>query len=123
MHDLKQRHRRSVIGWMWADGKITDGKHSAALDYCQRYAAYAALNGLPRPMPQGPSYGVVRGGSRLERIRAAIAVKEEHMCDQHILLSCTAGVLWAIKRACVTDEAAALHQIREGLAAFVNAGR
>lgn len=123
MEMRKLQHRGSVLGNLWADGKITDAQRAAGMDYCQRYITYAALNGLPRATPQGPSYGAPRGGTRPERLRAAAAAKAEHMRDQHILRRCTSGVLWAIKRACVTDEAAPLHLILEGLQALVDEGR
>jgi hypothetical protein len=119
----KLRERGSIIGVMWAEGKLTAQELAAGNDYCQRYLSYASLNGLPRPTPQAPSYGEVRGGSRPERIRAAIAAKAAHVEDQRILRHCSAGVVPAIMRACVRDEAAPTHQVKEGLAALVKAGR
>lgn len=111
--------RGSVLGRLLADGHMTEQQVAAGEDYCERYTRYAALNGLPRPTPQGPAYGAVRGGSRPERPDAAMKAKAAHMADQRILSKCSAGVSWAIKRACVTDEAAPLHLIREGLDALV----
>ncbi|WP_422073914.1 hypothetical protein [Tranquillimonas rosea] len=115
--------RGSVLGSMWADGDITEEQHAAGLDYCERYISYSALNGLPRPTAQAASYGAVRGGSRPDRLKAAMAAKADHAEDQRILRQCSAGVTWAIKRACVTDEQAPVKQVREGLQALVNAGR
>lgn len=112
--------RGSVLQRMADDGSITPEMMAAGDDYCERYIAYASLNGMPRPTPQGPAYGAVRGGTRPERIKAAIAAKAEHMADQRVLTThCAAGVRWAIKRACVMDEAAPVHLVREGLIALV----
>ena len=113
----------SVLGRMKAAGHITPEEVAAGADYCQRYITYAALNGLPRPTPQGAAYGEVRGASRPERIRAAIAAKAAHDTDQRILRHCSAGVVWAIKRACVLDEAAPPHLVSEGLKALIANGR
>ncbi len=119
----KLQHRGSVIGRLWADGRITDQQLAAGSDYCERYIRYAALHGLPAPTPQGISYGEVRGGSRPDRLRAAMEAKRQHDADQNILRKCSAGVIWAIKRACVLDDAAPEHMICEGLQALVSAGR
>lgn len=113
--------RGSVLGCMADDKHITAEMQAAGDDYCQRYMAYAALNGMPRPTPQGPAYGEVRGGSRPDRIKAAMAAKAEHFADQRVLTHCSAGVRWAIKRACVLDEAAPPHLVREGLIALMKA--
>ncbi|MEP2955541.1 MAG: hypothetical protein ABJN39_09390 [Sulfitobacter sp.] len=113
--------RGSVLGCMADDRHITAEMQAAGDDYCQRYMTYAALNGMPRPTPQGPAYGEVRGGSRPERLRAAQAAKDEHFADQRVLTHCSAGVRWAIKRACVLDEAAPPHLVREGLMALMKA--
>lgn len=113
--------RGSVLGCMADDKHITAEMQAAGDDYCQRYMTYAGLNGMPRPTPQGPAYGEVRGGSRPERIRAAIAAKAEHFADQRVLTHCSAGVRWAVKRACVLDEAAPPHLVREGLMALMKA--
>ena len=115
--------RGSILGSMWADGKITADERRAGEDYCERYTTYASLAGLPRPTPQGPAYGEVRGGNRPERIGATIAARKAHDADQHILRHCGSGVMVAIKRACVRDEAAPIHQVKEGLSALANAGR
>ena len=115
--------RGSVLGRLWADGEITADERRAGEDYCQRYTTYAALSGLPRPTPQGPAYGEVRGGGRPERISATIAARAAHDEDQRILRHCGAGVMAAIKRSCVRDEPSPVHQIKEGLRALVDAGR
>lgn len=115
--------RGSVLGIMWADGHITAQDREAGADYAQRYGTYAALVGLPRPTPQAQAYGEVRGTSRPENIRAARMAKAAHDADQHVLRHCSAGVMWAITRACVMDEAAPLHLVQEGLRALVKAGR
>lgn len=113
--------RGSVLACMVEDNHITPEMQAAGDDYCARYIAYAGTNGLPRPTPQGPAYGAVRGGSRPERISAAIAAKKDHMVDQSALVHCTSGVRWAIRRACVMDEAAPPHLVREGLIALMKA--
>lgn len=115
--------RGSVLGRMWADGQITDQQRAAGDNYCARYLRYAALNGMPRVTPKVGSYGEVTGGSRAERLDAAMAAKAEHDRDQAILRHCTAGVRWAMKRACVTDEAAPAHLVKEGLQALVDEDR
>ena len=113
--------RGSVLGCMADDKTITAEMQTVGDDYCQRYITYASLNGMPRPTPQGPAYGAVRGGTRPERVRAAIAAKADHMADQRVLTQCSAGVRWAMKRACVMDEAAPPHLVREGLMALMKA--
>lgn len=113
--------RGSVLGRMVDDKAITTEMMAAGDDYCQRYIAYASLNGMPRPTPQGPSYGAVRGGSRPDRIKAAIAAKADHMADQRALTHCSSGVSWAVKCACVMDESAPQHLVREGLMALMQA--
>ena len=113
----------SILGKMKAAGHITAREAAAGSDYCQRYITYAATHGLPRPTPQGPAYGEVRGASRPERIKAAIAARSAHEADQRILRHCSAGVTWAIKRACVLEDAAPRHLVKEGLAALVSNGR
>lgn len=115
------KRRGSVLGCMVDDKIITAEMQTAGDDYCQRYITYASLNGLPRPTPQGPAYGAVRGGARPERIAAAVAAKSDHMADQKALTQCSSGVRWAIKRACVMDEAAPPHLVREGLIALMKA--
>ncbi|MGI3168409.1 hypothetical protein ACRARG_04605 [Pseudooceanicola sp. C21-150M6] len=113
----------SVLGRLWADKHITDQQLAAGQDYCERYLRYSSLNGLPRVTPKIANYGEVTGGSRPDRIKAAIAAKAAHDADQRILRKCSAGTLWAMKRACVADEAAPIHLIREGLQALVANGR
>lgn len=120
---MRLDQRGSVLGRLFADGKISAQELAAGNDYCERYLSYASLNGLPKPTPSAPSYGEVRGGSRPERIRAAIAAKAAHLSDNHVLRTCTAGVIPAIMRSCVRDESAPTYQIKEGLAALVRAGR
>ncbi|WP_386681858.1 hypothetical protein [Loktanella sp. R86503] len=115
--------RGSILGILWAEGKITAQEREAGQDYCQRYIKYASTNGLPRPTVQGCAYGEVRGNSRPDNIRAAIAAKEAHRVDQNILRKCSSGVIPAIMRACVREEKAPLHQIKEGLQALVQEGR
>ena len=115
----KLDRRGSVLGKWLADGKLTEEQVSAGEDYCQRYVRYAALNGLPRATPAGASYGDVRGGSRALRIEAAQKAKAAHAVDQAKLRHCRAGVRWAIKRACVLDEAAPLSMVKEGLDALL----
>ena len=111
--------RGSVLGRWLAEGKLTEEQVSAGEDYCHRYVRYAALNGLPRATPAGASYGDVRGGSRALRIEAAQKAKAAHAADQAKLRHCRAGVRWAIKRACVLDEAAPLSMVKEGLDALL----
>lgn len=111
----------SVLSRMVDAGTITAEMQAAGDDYCQRYITYASLNGMPRPTPQGPAYGAVRGSTRPDRINAAIAAKADHAVDQKALTQCTSGVLWAIKRVCVMDEAAPPHLVREGLVALMKA--
>ena len=113
--------RGSVLGCMADEQIITAEMLAAGDDYCQRYTKYASLNGLPRPTPQGPAYGAVRGGTRAENTRAANVAKADHMADQRALTHCSAGVRWAIRRACVMDEAAPPHLVREGLIALIKA--
>lgn len=115
--------RGTILGDMLSDDKITPAEYTAGMDYCERYVIYASTNGLPRPTPQAPSYGEVRGGDRPERIDAARRAKAAHMADQAILAQCGPGVAWAIKRACVTEDAAPVRLVAEGLAALVKAGR
>ena len=124
--EVKERRlmqRGSVLGRMLADGAISEQMAAAGDDYCQRYISYAATNGLPRPTPQAMAYGEVRGGSRAENLRIAAISKAEHFQDQRILRQCSAGVLWAIKRACVLDEPAPVRLVVEGLKALLANGR
>lgn len=109
----------SVLGRLYDRGEITLEQMLAGDAYGQRYQLYASLNGIPRPTPQGPRYGEVLGSSRADRIKAAIAAKQDHNRDLLILKHCPAGTAWAIHRACVTDEAAPPHLIRAGLAALI----
>lgn len=119
----KLDHRGSALGRLWADGKISQQELRAGEEYCARYRAYAALNGLPQPVPTAAAYGAVRGGSRPERLRAAAIAKAEHNADRAILRKCIAGTQWAIQRVCVEDTAAPLFLVKKGLAALVQAGR
>ena len=116
-------HRGSVLGRLWADGKITQQELRAGEEYCARYRAYASLNGLPQPVPVAPAYGAVRGGTRPERLKAAALAKAEHNTDRAILQACIAGTQWAIRRACVEDIRAPLFLVKLGLEALVRAGR
>ena len=121
---MKLDQRGSVLGNLCADGAITPQELAAGLDYCERYNAYASANGLPKPTPSGPAYGAIRGGmNRPERIKATIAATAAHKADQDILRRCSAGVMPAMRRACVVDELAPTYQIKEGLAALVRSGR
>jgi len=121
---MKLDQRGSVLGNLCADGAITPQELAAGLDYCERYNAYASANGLPKPTPSGPAYGAIRGGmNRPERIKATIAATAAHKADQDILRRCSAGVMPAMRKACVVDELAPTYQIKEGLAALVRSGR
>ena len=106
------------------DGRLTDQERAAGLDYCQRYLEYARTNGLPNPNPKCASIDAIGGKStRAENIKRAVSAKSQHMTDQNILRHCVSGVMWAVKRACVRDEAAPSHLVKEGLAALVKENR
>jgi hypothetical protein len=111
----------SVLGRLQVVGDLSKEQMSAGEDYCQRYVDYAVLNGLPKLTAKTSSYSEVRGRiNRPERLAAAMAAKDAHLKDQRRLATCSAGVKWAIKRACVLDEEAPLHLIREGLNALLH---
>lgn len=118
---LRLTDRGSFLGNLMADGKLTAEQVEAGENYCQRYIAYAVLNGLPKITPQIAGYGAVRGMSRVERLDAAMAAKAVYSADQSRLRHCSAGVRQAIKRACVLDEPAPVHLVREGLDALLYA--
>ena len=121
---MKLNERGSILGVMFAQGYITAQERTAGEDYCDRYGTYAQLSGLPKPTAKGASWGGAGGRSnRQENISATIAAKAAHMADQRVLTQCSAGVTWAMKRACVRDEPATPHLVKEGLAALVRAGR
>lgn len=123
MKNMKLLDRGSFLGRLHAEGEITDRELSAGQDYCQRYITYASLNGLPRPTAKGSNIGVSGGGSRPDRLEAAIRSKAAHMDDMAILRGCSAGVIWAMKRGCITDDEAPVSLVREGLRALVDSGR
>lgn len=111
----KLHNRGTVLGNLWADGKITDQMLAAGNDYAQRYAAYASLNGLPLPNPASSSYGAVRGGERPERLRAAVAARVAHKADADALYGCGHGVRDAVHKVAVLDTRAPLRLVVKGL--------
>ena len=120
--DMRLFERGSILGNWLADGKLTREQVQAGEDYCARYITFASLNGLPRPTAKIANYSDSQGGqpTRPERLQAAIAAKSAHMEDQRLLRHCSPhNVAWAIRRACVTDEAAPLDLVKVGLAALM----
>lgn len=115
--------RGSILGILWADGHITAQEREAGADYAQRYITYASLHGLPRPTPQGPAYGEVRGSTRPDNILAARYAKAAHDADQAILRQHGRYVVDAMRRACIMDERAILRLLQIGLRALVKAGK
>jgi hypothetical protein len=120
---LGLNHRGSVLGRWKCDGLLDAAQQQAGEDYCQRYRAYSGAMGLPKPTAQIGAYGAVSGGGRPEDIERTQRAKLQHGIDQRILTQCSAGVMWAMKRACVCDEPAAVHLVSEGLRALVAAKR
>ena len=121
---LNLNERGTVLGRLCADGHITAQEREAGDNFCARYVSYARLNGLPNPNPKCASLEGQGGKStRPDRISAAVAAKAAHMIDAKILRHCSAGVTTAVMRACVRESEAPLHQVKEGLAALVKAGR
>jgi hypothetical protein len=114
----KLSERGSVLGNWLADGLLTREQVQIGEDYCARFMAYTSLNGLPRATAGISGYGDIRGGTQPDRIKAAVAAKAAHMADQARLRHCTAGVRAAMRRACVTDDPAPLHLVREGIDAL-----
>lgn len=108
----------SVLGRLRVKGVITEQEQQAGEDFCARYLAYATLNGLPRLTAKIASYGSVGGRSGAMDIEAAIRAKAAHMADERLLNHCSAGVRWAIFRACVEEKPATPHLVKEGLRAL-----